>query len=168
MFEKKSVEKAIPCVKYGPFIVFYLWNFHVFSCFSGLHYDFEIYFNLNGYFSFTKTTLDSVNVKILGKKKLFLGIFFQNPSPFHTNWQIFEGQATNVNLCSSYAQGPCSRHIKLYKFTCKFQSYQRCYQYFLLSTLLLTFHIPVYLFISLFICFKYKFQVHFSKLFISL
>jgi hypothetical protein len=40
-----------------PIMCFYFRNFHVFSCFLGSHYDFEIYvFNLNGYFSFTTTT----------------------------------------------------------------------------------------------------------------
>jgi hypothetical protein len=32
------------------------------------------------------------------KQKLFLGFFFQNPSYFHTNWLMFEGLATKVNL----------------------------------------------------------------------
>jgi hypothetical protein len=79
---------------------FLLRNFLVFSCFSGLHYDFEISFDLNGYFLFTTTTLDSFNVKISDslKQKLFLGFFFQNPSHFHTNWLRFEGLATKVNL----------------------------------------------------------------------
>jgi hypothetical protein len=87
-------------VNYGPLCVFHFRNFHVFPCLSGVHYDFEIYFNLNGYFSFTTTTLDSGNVKISGnlKQKLFLGFFFENPSHFHTNWLIFEGLATKCFL----------------------------------------------------------------------
>jgi hypothetical protein len=46
----------------------------VFPCFSCSHHDLEISFNLNDYFSFTRTTLDSVTVK------------------------IFEGLVTKVNL----------------------------------------------------------------------
>jgi hypothetical protein len=62
-----------------PIMCFLLRNFHVFSCFSGLHYDSEISFDLNGYFLFTTTTLDSFNVKISDslQKKLFLGFFFK-------------------------------------------------------------------------------------------
>jgi hypothetical protein len=96
MFETKSDEKTIPCVKYGPLFVFTFEIFMFFSCFSGLHHDLEISFNLNDYFSYTKTTLDSLNVKISGnlKKKLSLGIFFQTPSHFHPNWLFFENLAT--------------------------------------------------------------------------
>jgi hypothetical protein len=81
-------------------IVFLLSKFSCFSCFSGSHHDLETSFNLNGYFSFTSTTLDSVNVKISGnlKQKLFLGIFFQNPSQYYTNWLSFENLATKVTL----------------------------------------------------------------------
>jgi hypothetical protein len=39
-----------------PIMCVLLRNFHVFSCFSGLHYDFEISFDLNGDFLFTTTT----------------------------------------------------------------------------------------------------------------
>jgi hypothetical protein len=35
---------------------------------------------------------------LIYKHKLFLGIFSQNPSHFHTDWLIFEGLATKVNL----------------------------------------------------------------------
>jgi hypothetical protein len=79
---------------------FLLRNFHVFRCCSGSHYDFEISFDLNGYFSFTTITSDSFNVKISDslKQKLFLGFFFQNSSHFHTNLLIFEGLATKVNV----------------------------------------------------------------------
>jgi hypothetical protein len=43
MFGKKSDEKTIPCVKYGPICVFYFQNFHVFpvflfSCFEAKTY----------------------------------------------------------------------------------------------------------------------------------
>jgi hypothetical protein len=91
--KKKSDQNTIPCVKCGPLCVFYFRNFHVISCSSGSHHDLEISFNLNDYYSFTTTTLDSVNVKISGnlKQKLFLWFFFQNTSHFHTNWLIFEG-----------------------------------------------------------------------------
>jgi hypothetical protein len=98
MFEKKSDQKTISCVKYeyGPLIHYVFFTFEIFmffSCSSGSHHNLEISFNLNDYFSFTTTTLDSVNVKILTnlKQKLFLWIFFQNTSHFHTNWLIFEG-----------------------------------------------------------------------------
>jgi hypothetical protein len=50
--------------------IFYFRNFHVFSCSSGSHYDLEISFNPDDYFSFTTTTIDLVNVKISGN--LFL------------------------------------------------------------------------------------------------
>jgi hypothetical protein len=79
---------------------FLLSKFLCFPCFPCSHHDLEISFNLNDYFSFTTTTLDSVTVKITAnlKQKLFLGIFLQIPSHFHTNWLIFEGLATKVNL----------------------------------------------------------------------
>jgi hypothetical protein len=69
--KKKSDQKTIPWV---PIMCFYFQNFHVFSWSSGSYQDLEIYFNLKDYFSFTTTTLDSVNVKISGnlKQKLFL------------------------------------------------------------------------------------------------
>jgi hypothetical protein len=49
MFGQKSDEKTIPCMKDGPLCVFYFQNVHVFSCFSGSHYNFEIFFTVNGY-----------------------------------------------------------------------------------------------------------------------
>jgi hypothetical protein len=68
MFEKKSDEKTIPCMKYGPLYV----NFKILMFF--LLFDFGIFFDLNGYFSFTSTTLDTVNVQISGnlKQKLYI------------------------------------------------------------------------------------------------
>jgi hypothetical protein len=55
---------------------------------------------LNGYFLFKITTQDSINVKISGNlnQKLFLGFFCPKPLHFHTNFLIFEGLATKVNL----------------------------------------------------------------------
>jgi hypothetical protein len=84
--KKNQMKKTIPCVKYGPLCVFCFRNFYILSCFSGSHHDLEISSNLNVYFSFTTTKLDSGNVKSQvpnKKQKLFFGIFIQNPSHFH-------------------------------------------------------------------------------------
>jgi hypothetical protein len=74
-------------VKYAPLCIFFFRNINFFSCFSGLHYDFEISFNLNGYF-FHLAAYDSVNLKIsdvLKQKPLLKIFFFQNSLHFHTD-----------------------------------------------------------------------------------
>jgi hypothetical protein len=43
-------------VKYSPLCVFYIRDFYEFPSSSGLLQDFEIFFELNGYFLFTTTT----------------------------------------------------------------------------------------------------------------
>jgi hypothetical protein len=98
MFEKKIKSKNYSVREVRPIMCFYFRDFDVISCSWGSHHDLEISFNLNNYFSFTTTTLDSVNVKISGNlnfrqfetKTIFM-IFFQNTSNFHTDWLIFEG-----------------------------------------------------------------------------
>jgi hypothetical protein len=81
-------------------LLFYTRDFHESSCFSGSLQDFQIFFEPNGYFSFTTTTWGSVNVKFWHnlKSNLFEGFLFLNLSHFHTGWLIFEGLATKVNL----------------------------------------------------------------------
>jgi hypothetical protein len=71
-----------------------------FSCFFllfGFASHFEISFDLNGYFLFTTTTQDSVNVKNLRyfETKTISRNFFQHPSHFLTD---FEGLSIKVNL----------------------------------------------------------------------
>jgi hypothetical protein len=56
MFEKKSDEKTIPCVKYGPLCVFTFEILMFFPAFRVRITILKYLFNLNGYFSFTTTT----------------------------------------------------------------------------------------------------------------
>jgi hypothetical protein len=67
MFEKKSDEKTLPCVKYSPLCVFIFEIFMFIPGFWVLITILKYFFNLNGYFSFTTTTEDSVHVKILDR-----------------------------------------------------------------------------------------------------
>jgi hypothetical protein len=89
-------------MKYSRIRIFYIRDFHEASCFSGLLQVFEIFFELNDYFLFTRTTSGSVKVKISNnsEQKLFLGFFFQNPLNFP--YRLANLLATKVNQIQKF------------------------------------------------------------------
>jgi hypothetical protein len=88
--------KNMYCVKYSPICIFYFRDFHEFSCSLGLLQDFEIFFELNGYYLFTTATWGSVKVKI-SDNNYFLD-FFSNPFAFSYRLVNLRGLTTKVNL----------------------------------------------------------------------